>query len=196
MPVRVSPVLIGRDDLVALAARRLDAAAAGHGHLLLLTGEAGIGKTRLLAEIRARAAEGGFTVADAAAFPRDAEVAGGVLLDLAAAFGRDPVTASGGAALARRLRTGGAGSDAHRRRRLVVGDLADLIAQLVTLGRPLLVTLEDLHWADDLTLEVLDRVARLLPSSTALVVGAYRDDEPRAPTRPWRARLLARRLDD
>jgi DNA-binding CsgD family transcriptional regulator len=41
----------GRDDLLALADRRLAAAAAGQGHLLFVAGEAGIGKTRLLAAV-------------------------------------------------------------------------------------------------------------------------------------------------
>ena len=46
--VGTSPVLVGRDAFLALADRRLVEAAAGRGHLLLLAGEAGIGKTRLL----------------------------------------------------------------------------------------------------------------------------------------------------
>src|SRR5262245_21305327 len=53
--VRLCPVTIGRDDLIALAERRVREVAAGRGHLLLLAGEAGIGKTRLLGEIRGRA---------------------------------------------------------------------------------------------------------------------------------------------
>src|SRR4051794_40705398 len=77
------PVLVGRDDLVALAGRRMDAARAGTGHLLLLAGEAGIGKTRLLSEVRDRAAAQGMAVVTIAAYPRDTEVAGGLLADLA-----------------------------------------------------------------------------------------------------------------
>ena len=42
---QLCPVLIGRDDLLALADRRLAATATGAGELLLLSGEAGIGKT-------------------------------------------------------------------------------------------------------------------------------------------------------
>jgi len=50
-----SPVLIGREEFLALADRRLAAAAEGRGHLLLVAGEAGIGKTRLLAAVAAAA---------------------------------------------------------------------------------------------------------------------------------------------
>src|SRR3954469_22295077 len=77
------PVLVGRDDLVALADRRMDAARAGRGHLLFLAGEAGIGKSRLLTEIRDRAEAQGVTVVTVAAYPRDTEIAGGLLADLA-----------------------------------------------------------------------------------------------------------------
>jgi chromosomal replication initiation ATPase DnaA len=47
----VCPILVGRDDLLALAGRRLEDAAEGRGHVLFLAGEAGIGKTRLLGSI-------------------------------------------------------------------------------------------------------------------------------------------------
>ena len=77
-----SPVLVGRDDFLALAGRRLAAAAGGRGHLLLVAGEAGIGKTRLLAAIAAEAAGRSFGTVRAAAFPGDTETFGGLLLDL------------------------------------------------------------------------------------------------------------------
>ena len=56
--------------------------------------------------------------------------------------------------------------------------------------------LEDLHWADDLALEVLAQLARRLPQLRLLVVGTYRTDElfPRVPMRDWRSRLLSQRL--
>ena len=74
-------------------------------------------------------------------------------------------------------------------------ELADLIAGLADDG-PTLLALEDLHWADDLALEVLAQLARRLPELRLLVVGTYRSDElfPRVPMRDWRSRLLAQRL--
>src|SRR5688572_2717161 len=101
------PVLVGRADLCALAERRLGAARAGSGHLLFLAGEAGIGKTRLLTEVCDRANAQGFLVVGVSAYPRDAEVAGGVLGDLAAALRRVPRAADAGTRMANRLREGG-----------------------------------------------------------------------------------------
>ncbi len=197
----ICPVLVGRDDLLALADRRLSAGARGRGGLLFLAGEAGIGKTRLLGAIERRAATDGFTVARAAAFPRDLEVAGGVFLDLGRSLGRIGRLADAGAALDLRLApldpgaTPSEDGDAHRRRRILVLDVADTLAEL-TAGGPVLLSLEDLHWADDLTLEILAAVARHAPELPLVVVGTYRSDElyPRIPMREWRSRLLAARL--
>ena len=57
-----SPVLIGRDDFVALARQRMAQAAAGAGQLLFVAGEAGIGKTRLLVAVERSALAAGFEV--------------------------------------------------------------------------------------------------------------------------------------
>ena len=204
----ICPVLVGRDDLLELADRRLASAAAGRGEMLLLAGEAGIGKTRLMGAISRRASLAGFRRAEAAAFSGDVELAGGLLLDLARglARGAEPTAAR---ELGRRIegrlvgepgdagRRGADDGDAHRRRRLLVLDLADLLAELPG-DAPTALLLEDLHWADDLSLEVLAQLARRLAELPMLVVGTYRSDElyPRIPMRDWRARLLNGRLAD
>jgi hypothetical protein len=59
----LSPLLVGRDDLLDLADRRLNESAAGRGPFLLLAGESGIGKTRLLDAISQKAEGRGFRVA-------------------------------------------------------------------------------------------------------------------------------------
>ncbi|GAA4590877.1 hypothetical protein GCM10023107_17910 [Actinoplanes octamycinicus] len=185
-----SPVLIGRADLLDLAGRRLAEAAGGAGALLFLAGEAGIGKTRLLGEISRRAT--GFLVVAAGAAPGDAGSAAGLLTDLGARLSRIAATAEAGARMTERLREEPAG-DPDRHRRLLVTDLVELLDQLAE--RPVLITLEDLHWADDLTLEVLARLAPRARSRPLLVVGTYRSDElyPRVPMRIWRTRLLTQR---
>ena len=71
-----------------------------------------------------------------------------------------------------------------------------IVALVPACAGAVLLALEDLHWADDLSLEVLDRVARRLATLPMLVIGTYRSDElyPRAPMRVWRSRLLNQRL--
>ena len=89
----------------------------------------------------------------------------------------------------------GSTGDAHRRRRILVLDLANALAEAAEAG-PTMLSLEDLHQADDLTLEVIASLASRLPDLPLLVVGTYRSDElfPRVPMRTWRSLLLTRRL--
>lgn len=193
-----SPVLVGRDEFLALADRRLAEASAGRGHLLFVAGEAGIGKTRLLASISRRADTLGFAAVRAAAFAGDAEDSGGVLTDWAGDLrqSEDAELRRIGQEISARLRgaVGGEG-DPHRQRRLLVADLVDILLNLGRAGN-LLVVLEDLHWADQLSLEVIGRVCGRLRTRTILVVAAYRSDElhPRLPMRQWRARLVTQRV--
>ena len=59
----VSPLLVGRDDLLALGERRIGEVLDGRGQMLLLAGEAGIGKTRLLRALIRSADAAGFRCA-------------------------------------------------------------------------------------------------------------------------------------
>jgi len=191
----VCPILVGRDDLLALADRRLDEIGPGTGHLLLIAGEAGLGKTRLLGAIERRATSAGLRVVRAGTYPSDLQVPAALLIDLSRALQRDPALAPLGARLADRLADeASTDGDPGRRRRLLVLDVADLLAKLANDG-PMLIGLEDLHWSDDLTLEILEAFARRIQELALLVIATYRSDElyPRVPTRQWRARLLAQR---
>jgi DNA-binding CsgD family transcriptional regulator/tetratricopeptide (TPR) repeat protein len=193
-----SPVLVGRDAFLTLIERRLADAAAGSGQLLFVAGEAGIGKTRLLGVIARQAHASGFAVARAAAFPGDVQSFAGLLLDLASDLvpARQPALSALGRSLTSRVRPISADAgDAHHRRRLLVQDLTDLLATADP-GTAALIVLEDLHWADELSLDVLGHLAGRLATRPVLVVGAYRSDElyPTRPMRELRARLLGQRL--
>jgi DNA-binding CsgD family transcriptional regulator/tetratricopeptide (TPR) repeat protein len=192
----VSPVLVGRDDMLDLADRRIAEVAEGHGRFLLLAGEAGVGKTRLLAAIAERSTAAGFSTCRGGAYPSDIQVAAAVLIDLARQMRRSPPAGDLGTRLETRLDAGAEGAgDAHRRRRLLVLDAAELLASSADPG-PTVIALEDLHWSDDLTLEILESLTRRLPEIPLLVIVTYRSDElyPRVPMREWRARLVTRRL--
>ena len=193
-----SPVLVGRDDLLDLSGRRVDEAAGSEGRLLLLAGEAGIGKSRLLGSIGRRAERAGFRTVRGSAYPGDDETSGGLLLDLAGDLRRSDAAAAqhAGTSITDRLREATADDgDPHRRRRLLVQDLADTLAD-VDVGHPLLVVLEDLHWADELSLDVLGHLAPKLSHLPVLVVGAFRSDELYAetPLRTLRGRLVSQRI--
>ena len=195
-----SPVLVGRDAFLTLIEHRLAGAAEGEGRLLFVAGEAGIGKTRLLSAVARQADASGFAVVRAAAFPDDVQSLAGLLLDLAGNLlpAREPALSEMGRSLTSRVRAiSDTASDAHHRRRVLVQDLADLLVTADP-GTPVLIILEDLHWADELSLDVLGHLAARLATRPVLVTGAYRSDElyPRLPMRDLRARLLSQRLTE
>ena len=152
----------------------------------------------MLGAIARQAHASGFAVVKAAAFPGDMQSFAGLLLDLASDLvsARDPALGTLGQSLTARVRPISADAgDAHHRRRLLVQDLADLLVT-VDPGGAVLIVLEDLHWADELSLDVLGHLAGRLAARPVLVVGAYRSDElyPALPMRELRARLLGQRL--
>jgi predicted ATPase len=187
---RVSAGLVARDDLLALAARRWEQARGGVGHLLLFAGEAGIGKTRMMSEIGSALADA--RVLTAAAWPAFTEVPGATLADLVRDLRRHGLTEQA-AALQARLGADDISGDSTRRRRLLVNDVAALLAELVP---GTLLRFEDLHWADEISLEVVERLAVLLRDASGMIVATYRSDEmfSGTPLARWRARLLEQRL--
>ncbi|HEY2642499.1 MAG TPA: AAA family ATPase, partial [Galbitalea sp.] len=190
---RVSPAFVGRGEQLALAERRWEAAVAGSGHLLLIAGEAGIGKTRLLREITDALPDA--RVLTASVFPRDFEAVGGLLLDLADELERAGDSDSAATQRDRLMQDAVDPRDSARSRRILVGDLAGAVLRLLA-ERPTLLRLEDLHWADELSLDVLERVAATLRTTPSMIVATYRSDElyPRTPLRRVRTRLLEQRL--
>ena len=186
------PLLVGRDDLLELADRRLDDAIAGRGQLLLLAGEAGIGKTRLLAAIRRKAEARGFSAIAGALAPQDRDVPAASILDLARSMTRlAPFAELGRELLDLCDATRAAEHVEHRR--LVMG-LVERI--LISLPGPTMVAFEDLQWADDVSLEVIAELARHSRDRQLLLTGDYRTEEvaPGASLRDWRARLITQRI--
>ena len=152
-----SPLLIGRDDLLELADRRLDDVEVGKGQLLLVAGEAGIGKTRFLDAIWQKADERGFIGTGGWVAPQDHDVPAASILDMGRSMLRMPVFE----ALGRELLALGdhvIEADYVRRRRQLVMDVVDQI--VAALPEKTLILFEDLQWTDDLSLEIIAELAR------------------------------------
>ena len=186
------PLLIGRDDLLELADRRLDDVAAGRGQFLLLAGEAGIGKTRLVGAIERKAQARGFATVEGCLAPQDHDVPVASILDMARSMTRLEPFADLGRALLVRCETTTAIEHVQRRR--LVMDLVDLI--VAALPFPTMLSFWDLQWADDLSLEVIAELARRTRDRSLLLTGDYRveDVPPGTSFRDWRARLITQRI--
>jgi DNA-binding NarL/FixJ family response regulator len=188
----VSPVLIGRESAVATLETLMARAATGHGQTVLIAGEAGVGKSRLVAGTRSLATATGCVVLEGHCFELDRALPYGPIIELIRSSKvRQPpgalLNAVGPAAhalarllpeLAPFMSTGDAlpGLDPdHEKRRLF-----DAVLQVVlhpTTTAPLLLVFEDLHWSDSTSLELLLTLARRVPGLPVLLVMTYRVDE-------------------
>ena len=185
---------VGRDSELADLRLALSNLSSGRGHAWLLGGESGVGKSRLLDELRAEALvqgvqvlRGHATSSGGGAYrvwrdallslcllvqpsPFQASVLKPLLPQLDVVLGQnipEPPALDGQAANLRLLST--------------VEDL------LLSTSQPLLVLLEDMHWADAESIALVQRIAAHVSSHRILIIASYRDDE-----RPDLARELSR----
>ncbi len=173
--------LAGRVAEVDALTTAYAAAARGQSRVVLLTGEAGLGKTRLVEELCdwVRSAADGAQVRVGWSAP----LAGATL-----AFG--PFVAALGDEVEWLLADGGGEDMLAARHRLfmrVLGLLAELAARA-----PLVLVLEDLHWADESSRELLAFLAVRLRAEPVLVVGTLREEELGTGARRWLAELERR----
>ena len=201
MATRVtSSQLIGRSAELAELEAALADAAAERPSVAFLAGDSGVGKTRLLAELTRRAREAGTLVltGESVELGGESELP---YLPLVAALrplaraGDPALTAPVREALAPLLPAGAAvpgarpAADEDRQLRMFEA----LLSLLDALGRerPVLLVIEDLHWADRSTRAALAFLARSLTGEHVLVVSSYRPDEldRRHPLRPLLAEL-------
>jgi hypothetical protein len=178
-----SPVLVGRHRELAVVDGLLDGVFRGHGGVALVVGEAGIGKTRLLAEAAARARRRGLltlygrAVEGGGTYRAVAEALIGVVRDDRLAE-RDEVRPYR-AALGRLIPGWARADDAPGRTvdpTLVLGEgLLRLLRLLDDAG--CLLVLEDVHWADADTLVLVEYLAGAAAGWPVLVAASTRDDQ-------------------
>ncbi len=156
--------LVERELQLAALGQALAEAAAGHGRIALVYGEAGVGKTALVRRFSEEHASGARVlrgVCDPLFTPRPL----GALLDLAAGAGGE---------LEQMVRDA---ADSH--------DVAAALVVELRSRTPAILVVEDVHWADEATLDVLKLLVRQIEPVPALLVMTYRDDELEA-THPLR----------
>ncbi|GAA3508426.1 DNA-binding CsgD family transcriptional regulator [Streptosporangium album] len=169
-------VLIGRlvelDRLTAV----LDSAAGELAGVALVGGDAGIGKTRLVTELGERARAAGFAVlvgqcaelGDALPYLPLADALRGARGELRAALDARPVL---GRLLPESADLGSETTSGLTQQQLFGSMLGFLAAQ------PVLLILEDLHWADQSTRDLLVFLSRMLQTERVCLVGTYRTDD-------------------
>jgi DNA-binding CsgD family transcriptional regulator/tetratricopeptide (TPR) repeat protein len=169
---RASETFVGRIRELGELERALAATAAGSGSTALVAGEAGIGKTRLASELGRRARDAGFEVL----LGRSIDLVGTELpyqpfLEALRPLGE--LRQVGG-------RRAGSQLQAFEETLALLTDRAA--------SAPVLLVLEDLHWADSSTLDLVVFLAHNLDDRPLLLLATYRADEP---TSAERVRRLA-----
>ncbi|HTE47086.1 MAG TPA: AAA family ATPase [Gemmatimonadaceae bacterium] len=156
------------DELAVLddAARR---AAGGAGSVVLVSGEAGIGKSALLAHAFTSAESHGARVFWGACDPLSTPRPLGPLHDIARQVGGTLLDAA----------------TSSIAREILFGTMLDHLRRE---SAPIVMVVEDVHWADEATLDLLTFLSRRIRRTSALLVITYRDDEV-GPTHPLRAFL-------
>jgi DNA-binding NarL/FixJ family response regulator len=184
--------LIGRDAELARLQDALDGLGPGLAPVFEVVGEPGIGKTRLIGEIVARAHERRYLVASGQAAEFEEEVPFGVVVDALDAY----------LGSQNRRRFAGMSEDQKGELAAVFPSLAELaepraevlqheryrahhavrtLLELLAGERPCLLVLDDMHWADQASLELLSHLLRRRPEAPVLIVLAFRP--PQAPER-------------
>ncbi len=159
---RSADAFVGRDHELAELRAAFDAAGAGRPTMVLITGEAGIGKTRLADEAAVMARTAGMRAVSGEADPsmrQPMELWRGVYRSLRAVPTNDPTL------------------PAEERR----WEHLESLAEALSSAAPAVVILDDLHWADAMAVWVLEHLPRALGDAPVAVVATSRDHEPEMP---------------
>jgi serine/threonine protein kinase/sugar lactone lactonase YvrE len=176
--------LVGREEELERVRAVLDSLVEGVGHLLLLAGEMGAGKTRLLQEIMLEGHARACVVLTGRCYPSEQgtsyypfleslarltpSVPASLRMDVQRGWKRVQHLADGSSAGNGAVDHGGVGQPE------LFGAVSDLLL-LVAHSVPVVLLLDDLHWADSHSLKLLQHLAHATRSSRILLTAAFRD---------------------
>ncbi|WP_199430884.1 ATP-binding protein [Qaidamihabitans albus] len=194
-----APVVIGRDHPAGILRAEIDRVVESHGGLVLVTGEAGIGKTTLVTGAAEEARQRGALVLGGSCWHSDNAPGYWPWVQLVRALRRSATPgewsaaeqASGnGLAVLLGETPADEGDEAFR-----LYDAVTTALVSVSQSRPVVLVLDDLHWADPASLRLLEFATQHTWFERVLLVGTYRDAEVETvehPLRPLLTPLLAR----
>ena len=179
-PPRTAPALVGRADERARLTELWRSAERGRAQLVLVTGEPGIGKSRLVEELRSRCVQTGAVTAEARAYAAEGAVAYAPVIAWLRSAAIAPrlrrlerAQAAELAPLLPELPPSAPTSGPEQRTRLF-GALAEA---LLAADTPLLLVADDLQWFDAPTLQFLHYLVRSAPDAPLLVAATARREE-------------------
>ena len=194
----VSPNLVGRANEIQALHLFIDDAKNGHRQTIFLSGEAGVGKSRLVAEAMSYAATQGFLHLQGICFQPDIAHPYAPFQDLLhTSFLQDRQDQSNILVQEREMLISELGSsnitdiaypDPEQRREHLYSRLKQFFTHL-TQQRSLMLVIEDIHWCDDVSLGFLYHLARQSIEQPIILLLTYRDEEKSSTLRYWRAQF-------
>lgn len=187
-----SPIFVGRSSEIARLTSALDDALENRGRLVMLAGEPGIGKTRITQHLASQAEAQGAAVLWGWSYEEEGAPPYWPWMQLIRAYIQDKVSeqlssdfgsgASDVAALVPELGQALPGLEPSpplepEQARFRLFESITTFLKNAARNQPIILILDDLHWADRPTLLLLQFLARVMADSRLLVVGAYRNVE-------------------
>ncbi|WP_329034248.1 AAA family ATPase [Streptomyces sp. NBC_01725] len=190
----MTPALIGRDHPAGVLRAEIGRATDSHGGLVLVAGEAGIGKTTLVTAVALEARQRGALVLGGSCWEGSApgywpwvQVVRGMRRGLGEQEWAKAEEAAGGRLA---VLLGEAAGDDEAKDAFSVYDAVTTALVTVSQDRPVVVVLDDLHWADTASLRLLEFAAQHAWFERLLLIGTYRDVEVEAPGHPLQQLIL------
>src|SRR5438128_2096473 len=186
-PITRDAPLIGRESELIRLRQALDRASRGDGQVVAITGEAGIGKSSVLMALATDAHARGIRVLLGRSYQTeqvlafgpwvDAFRSGQVVAEVEVFGGLAPLWRAELARLLPQLDAEGAEPARHPPDHLLLFEAATELVRSLSAKEPVVVMLEDVHWADEMSLRLMAFLARRIRSSRILVVLTLRDEE-------------------
>ncbi len=165
------PVIYGRELERARLRKLLDEAGEGQGALVLISGEGGIGKTTLVKDVARQAEVSGLLVLSGSCYDQTTTPPYGPWIEVVndRVLSEDSVTGVFWSQTPDTLQE-------LRGQAALFAEVHELLATVAS-NQPLLVVLEDFHWSDPESLQMLRFLARQIDELPALLAVTYRDDQ-------------------
>ena len=182
---RATP-LVGRDQESQLLGQLLDEVRAGSSRFVFLSGEPGIGKTCLLVALRSEAQQQGCLTLHGAAAEFERELPFGLIVDALDEYlesldprvfshlATDDVAELGGVFPALRSLAPGLGEPSTAAERFRAYRAVRKLMERLAVRQPLVVLLDDVHWADTATLELIAYLLRHPPKAAVMLAATFR----------------------
>lgn len=192
----VCPVLVGRERYLAALRPILSGIESGAGRVIAVSGEAGLGKSRLIGETKQRIAaiadDNAIRVMQGHCFEPDSSLPYAPFIDLlrscVATHDADEIRAclgTDGPELVKLVPeltplipglVPSPTSDPEQEKRRIFHAVCEFVSR-ISAQRPLMIVIEDMHWSDDTSLELLAQLARRIRTHPIVVFITFRSDE-------------------